>query len=190
MANMTSMSDMHLSGMANATNATMSGAPAIPLAESPRLPLPSWYMPAFFITIVTSTALPHGQGRLTWTMPVVVSLLSMLFYHSKGSFREDFHTGNMVLGWFLVYVLYMIGKPEAQRWKIDGRNLTPEERYKEINSKSFFSKLIWSFQIWTNPRGVGWSNEAPGLRKPFKAGDNKWYVFRVGSKMIELGPTS
>ena len=169
MANFTSMA-----GMMNATNATTYAVPVATAMPPKRLPLPSWYLPAFSVTVVTSTALPHGQKRVSWTMPVIIALLSMLLYHSKGSFREDFHAGNMILGWFLLYVCYMLGKSEAERWKLDGRDLTPEERYKEINAKPFLYKLIWSLQVWTNPRGIGWSHQAPGLKKSVKEGDSKW----------------
>ena len=171
-----STTDFPFLGVANATNQTFPTDSIAPSLPSARLPLPKWYMPALFSVFVTSTALPHGPRRVSWTMPVVTALLSMLFYHSKGTFREDFHTGNMILGWFLVYLCYMLGRPEAERWRRDGRALTVEERYREINAKPFLAKLVWSVQVWTNPRGVGWSHEAPGLRKSIKDGDSKWCV--------------
>ena len=159
-------------------NLTYSGATpkaSFPLEET-RLPIPKWYVPAFFAVLVVSLALPHGTNRIILTLPVALGLVSMLYNHTDGSFKKDYDLGNLVLGWFLVYLSLILTNPERVFWKRDGRDLTADERFKEAQSKSFWQKLPWSFGVWTNPRGIGWSHEAPGLRRAAPEGYPLWYV--------------
>lgn len=93
-----------------------------------------------------------------------MGLMSMLPYYTEGSFKKDFDLGNLIFGWFLMYMSLILTSPEKQFWKDDGRNLSADDRFKELESKNFLQKLAWSFGVWTNPRGIGWSHKVPGLR--------------------------
>lgn len=125
-----------------------------PMGET-RFRIPKWYVPTFFAVIVTSLALPVGPNRIYYTMPVVFGLVSMLYYHTDGAFKKDYDLGNLILGWFLVYVSLILTSPEREFWPKDGQKLTVDERFKETNEKTFLQKMKWSFGVWTNPRGVG-----------------------------------
>ena len=159
---------------------TSSGSQNISLKSVPewsigdqRLHLPKWYLPVFFVVVLGSIALPYGKARLYTTLPIVLGLAAMLPYYTEGSFKKDFDLGNLVFGWFLVYLSLILSTPEKQFWKKDGRDLSAEDRFKELESKNFLQKLAWSFGVWTNPRGIGWSHQAPGL-KPAPAGYPVW----------------
>ncbi|EHL00840.1 hypothetical protein M7I_3231 [Glarea lozoyensis 74030] len=138
-------------------------APAWSLNDT-RAHLPKWYVPAFFVVLVASLALPAGKARIYSTLPIVLGLCAMLPYHTEGSFKKDFDLGNLVLGWFLVYISLVLTSPETQFWKQDGRKLSPEERMRELEGAGYLKKLAWSFNVWTNPRGIGWSHQVGGLR--------------------------
>jgi hypothetical protein len=58
----------------------------------------------------------------------------------------------------------VLTSPEKQFWKKDGRTLTADERMAELEGAGYFTKLAWSFNVWTNPRGIGWSHQVGGLR--------------------------
>ena len=144
-----------------------------------RTHLPVWYIPVFFAVLVASLALRRGPSRIYTTLPLMLGLLSMLPYHTEGSFKKDFDLGNLVLGWFLVYLSYMFSNPEQDIWKLDdGQKISSAARYDGMQRKSFWQKLPWSFGIWTNPRGVGWSHEVPNLR-PASKDRSKWYVISL-----------
>lgn len=130
--------------------------------QDTRAPLPKWWLPAYLTLLVVSLALPR-RDRIFYTFPIIAAMVGMLSFHTEGSFKKDFDLGNLALGWFFFYLGLCFGGPEQAFWKKDGRDLKPEEREAELLSKSFFERLKWSWQIWTNPRGVGWSHEAPGL---------------------------
>ena len=153
--------------------------PASPFSfEDSRLKLPAWYAPAFFVVLVVSLALPHGSNRIYLTLPVVLGLVAMLPYHTEGSFKKDYDMGNLVLGWFLVYLSFISTNPERDFWnKSDNRKISQDERFNEMQSKSFWQKLPWSLGVWTNPRGIGWSHEAPNLRPAAPEGYPVWYVY-------------
>ncbi|KAH8669561.1 hypothetical protein BGZ60DRAFT_375949 [Tricladium varicosporioides] len=136
-----------------------------------RAHLPKWYVPAFFAVLVGSLALPSGRARIYTTMPIVLALVAMLPYHTEGTFKKDFDLGNLVLGWFLVYLSLVLTAPEKQFWKKDGRTLTPDQRQKELDGQPYLVKLAWSFGVWTNPRGIGWSHQVSGLRPAAPAGE-------------------
>ena len=127
-----------------------------------RIPLPKWWLPTYLTLLVVSLALPR-RTRIFYTLPIVTAMVAMLSFHTEGTFKKDFDLGNLALGWFFFYLGLCFGGPEREFWKKDGRDLKPEQRESELLSKSFFERLQWSWQIWTNPRGVGWSHEAPGL---------------------------
>ena len=126
--------------------------------------LPKWWLPVYFTTLVVSLALPR-RDRTTYTLPVASFLVLMLAYHTEGSFKKDFDLGNLALGWFFFYLGLCFGAPEKEFWRKDGRDLKPEQRELEIRSAPLIQRLKWSWDIWTNPRGVGWSHEAPGLQR-------------------------
>ncbi|KAK5096983.1 hypothetical protein LTR24_002424 [Lithohypha guttulata] len=135
-----------------------------------RAPMPKWYLPAYFAALVFSLALSR-RHRITYSLPIVVALIAMLPFHTEGSFKKDFDLGNLVLGWFFFYLGLCFGAPERMFWKNDGKSLTPDEREVDIRSKSLGERLQWSWAIWSNPRGLGWSHQAPGI-KPVREG--KW----------------
>jgi hypothetical protein len=141
-----------------------------------RAHLPKWYVPAFFVVLVASLALPAGKARIYSTLPIVLALCAMLPYHTEGSFKKDFDLGNLVFGWFLVYISLVLTSPEKQFWKKDGRTLTPDERMAELEGAGYLKKLAWSFNVWTNPRGIGWSHQVGGLRPAAPEGTTVKYV--------------
>lgn len=143
--------------------------------EDHRALLPKYYVPAFFVTLVASLALPHSKNRIWFTLPFVLGLVAMLPYHTEGSFKKDYDLGNLVLGWFLVYLSLILTTPEAQYWRMDGvPAITTEERLKQMEAKSFWQKLPWSFGVWTNPRGIGWSHQVANLRPATTPGTPVW----------------
>jgi len=144
------------------TTTTSAYKPTWAIADT-RLHMPKWYLPVYLTTLVVSLALPR-QTRIVLTLPIVIALISMLPFRTEGSFKKDFDFGNLVLGWFFFYLSLCFGAPEKQFWKKDGRSLTPEQRHTEHEAKSLREKLHWSWGIWTNPRGNGWSHEAPGMK--------------------------
>lgn len=162
-----------LRNLSSVVGAAPLGPLRTPMDET-RFPIPKWYVPAFFAVIVTSLALPAGPNRIYYTMPVVFGLVSMLYYHTDGAFKKDYDLGNLILGWFLVYVSLILTSPEREFWPKDGQKLTVDERFTETNEKTFLQKLKWSFGVWTNPRGVGWSHQSPNLYKGVEPGYPVW----------------
>ncbi len=149
--------------MENFTNVAFKREAAT-VIHAPRAALPKWWLPVYFTLLVVSLALPR-KARISYTVPIVGCMVAMLPFHTEGSFKKDFDLGNLALGWFFFYLGLCFGSPEREFWKKDGRNLKPEEREAEVRSKTTLERLQWSLQIWTNPRGVGWSHEAPGMKR-------------------------
>lgn len=146
-----------------------------------RAHLPVWFIPAVFTVLVAFLAQQRGPSRIFTTLPLMLGLLSMLPYHTEGSFKKDFDLGNLVLGWFLIYISLMFFNPEQDFWARDeGQKIDSKARYDGMQQKSFWQKLPWSLGVWTNPRGVGWSHEVPNLR-PVSGNRSKWYVIQLES---------
>ena len=138
-----------------------------------RLHLPKWYVPAFFVVVVGALALPYGKTRIYTSLPIVLAFVAMLPYYTEGSIKKDFDLGNLIFGWFLMYLSLILTAPEKVFWKRDGRDVTPEERMRELERKGFWGKLAWSWGVYSNPRGLGWGHQVPGLRH-VEAGISHW----------------
>lgn len=138
-----------------------------------RLPLPKWYVPAFFVVVIGALALPYGETRIYTSLPIVLAFVAMLPYYTEGSFKKDFDLGNLIFGWFLMYLSLILTAPEKVFWKRDGRDVTPEERMRVLERRGFWGKLAWSWGVYSNPRGLGWSHQVPGLRH-VEAGISVW----------------
>lgn len=161
-----------LAAASNFTQTPLDTAKAAWALVDTRQSLPKWWLPVYFVTLVVSLALKRGD-RVMYTLPVAIALVGMLAFHTEGSFKKDFDVGNLALGWFFFYLGLCFSAPEREFWRKDGRELKPEQREAEIDNASLSDRLKWSWHIWTNPRGVGWSHEAPGLAAET---DSKWYV--------------
>ena len=164
----------------NSSSLLERAAAAIPSSYTPFKPawligdtrahMPKWYLPAYLATLVISLALSR-RSRVRYGLPVATALIAMLPFHTEGSFKKNFDLGNLVLGWYFFYLGLCFGAPERKFWKMDGRALTAEQREVELMEKSFGERLRWSWAIWSNPRGLGWSHQAPGIKA---VGDGKW----------------
>ena len=59
----------------------------------------------------------------------------------------------------------------------------PTSNNEDISKKPFLSRLWWAFQVWGNPRGVGWTQEVKGL--PPKPRETFRLRF-IGSLLVNL----
>jgi len=109
---------------------------------------------------IFSYTLPSRYRKLAFTAIAVPVLYVIFFMRIAGTapFTHLLDIGiGMRIAAILVYAFndLILHDAQAEYRRIGNKT--------DISTRPFFSRLWWSFQVYINPRGVGWTQEVSGL---------------------------
>lgn len=120
-------------------------------------PPPLWLLPAYFLSLVLTLAVPPFPGRKAASVAAHAFFVHKLSTTSLGNFSNDYPFASAALPWFLMWTAFVLpGDPEKELYKLSSKA--------EMDRRTLWQRLTWSLGFWTNPRGVGWSYQGRGLR--------------------------
>jgi hypothetical protein len=120
-------------------------------------PPPLWLLPAYFLSLILTLAVPPFPGRKAASVAAHAFFTHKLLSTTLGNFSNDYPFASAALPLFLMWAAFvMLGEPEKELYKLSSNGT--------MDRRTLWQRLMWSLGIWINPRGVGWSYQGRGLR--------------------------
>lgn len=134
--------------------------------EPPTL-LQRYFLPLIHLVNILALAARPGIYRTLVTLPIMMLLLLQLtLRREKGSFRDDYPLGCMVLTLAFTYLDWIVlANPDKEQWhKI--RRETKDEREHDRDDgvpSTFMQRLWWAARLAVYLRGTGWSHQSKNV---------------------------
>lgn len=130
-----------------------------PLDE--RVPMPLWIMPAY-ATLLSSSLLLPKTIRIAFVLPLAVWLLSQFPRYTFISFGVTYLVAIPLVGLLWQWVdMAILNEPSEAFFQVSEDPAAPKDLAKSkaegFMPDSIVGKLIWSNQLLTTNRGIGWN---------------------------------
>ena len=114
--------------------------------------MPAYFIPSFFLVLISSILIPTQTLRKTIVTALVLSYLWVACFHVTGGLGPDYQNMTMLLAsafmWLEFGVLQNVEEHGFRTW---------EQQNVAVAERSVWEKVAWSFDLWTTWRGPGWN---------------------------------
>ena len=121
-----------------------------PLDE--RMAMPVFFVPSFYLMLIFSILIrPQALRKVVITAAIVCYLWTSLHY--TGGIASDYQNTTMVVASALMWIEFgVVENLERHVWQtLEQENVVP------ISNRTWWRKLAWSYELWSNWRGTGWN---------------------------------
>jgi len=121
------------------------------------LNIPLFLASQILLIIVTTPAFIPKPAQLIAFAVVGWYSYQVILTETTGDFNVDFGIGSTILSQYLVNLDYALLTPPDKSKDFHDNNPT------SITKRPLKERILWAFQLFSNPRGIGWAHEPSHL---------------------------